>query len=133
METKLASQEFTLLDLGRGLIAKLTKEGIKIPNESQAWHNFFYALKKDKADNTPNFLTELHFDWGGEGHYDPQSPELSEFFHGIYVVHLARAYHGIVLDKKTTDYWMRQTENLPPEFRQYLDHVVKEAKKHLIN
>ena len=130
VSTNISLENISLFDFGKSLIANLKLNRSSVPNENSSWHRLFYDLGDEEKGGKPRFLDNIWFNW--DGSY-PKSPELSEFFQALNVVHLARSRDGkkIILDKNTIVSWLNRFDSYSPELREYLDYFTKEAKTYL--
>jgi hypothetical protein len=123
--------EMSLGDFIKQLVAKLHKDGVKIPYEDErSWHELFFELKRSGVSNKPSFIGGLRFDWDGPF---PKCQELSEFVHALHwnasVIAHNPAFDTITLQEEIAARWLERTKSLTTDETGFLNSVVESAKQ----
>lgn len=126
----------TLGEFVKQLAALLQRDKVTMPFKNErAWHELFYALKRDQAvPGKPQFLESLRFDW--DGPY-PKSRDLSQFLEALHWNASVSAsnpqFEVITLPEEVAELWLRRYDDGDPELKGFLDAAVGRARQEFAN
>jgi hypothetical protein len=121
----------TLGDFVKQLAIRMEDDKLVMLFKDEApWHLLFYRLKKVQADDKPEFLSALRFDW--DGPY-PRCQELSDFIQALHwtgsVVAVNPSYEKIMLQDDLKKIWSDEGDGLSPPLRELLAKGLEFARQ----
>jgi hypothetical protein len=125
----MTTQSISLGDFLRILMARLTKDNVRMPlQDEDPWQQLFYALKKENGNNS-EFLKDLQFDWDGPA---PRSNELAEYIQALHWTGNTSAinptWETMTLDPSIAEQWVEEFKSLEKRDTDLLFRAIKNAK-----
>jgi hypothetical protein len=120
---------FTLGDLLRLLVAKLTDKSINLPlQDDRLWQRVFYSLKKEFGSKF-EVLAKLRFDSDGPS---PRSKELADYIHALHWTGNTSGFNPswetMTLPPDIAADWLQELETMEPEVKELVDIAFTKAK-----